>query len=188
MCERRELKTSPTGATSKRAALVCCRDWKEAMDGSAFDRLVRHIGENGSRRGLLRSAFAATVAGLGAASVLGTEDAEAKNSCKKKCKKKDSKAARKRCRKQCNKKENCFAADAFCTDSAQCCPEKTSRVCNVPVNAGASDKTCCGSNGAVCGGDDAINDDVAPFCCAGFRCSTSIEDDTAGGPGTCIPA
>ena len=81
------------------------------MDGSAFDRLVRHIGEDGSRRGLLRSAFAATVAGLGAASVLGAEDAEAK-SCKKKCKKKDSKAARKRCKKKCNKKENC-AADAF---------------------------------------------------------------------------
>ena len=174
MRERWELKSSPTGATSKRAALVCRRDWKEAMDGSTFDRLVRHIGENGSRRGLLRSAFAATVAGFGAASVLGTEDAEAAKSCKKKCKKLNSKAARKRCRKKCNKKENCFAADAPCTDSAQCCPEKTNRVCNVQRNAGNSDRTCCGSTGAVCGPPDGAGDDTPPFCCAGFNCVNQV--------------
>jgi hypothetical protein len=185
MRERRELKTSPTGATSTRAALVCRRDRKEAMDGSAFDRLVRRFGEDGSRRGLLRSAFAATVAGLGAASVLGTEDAEAK-SCKSKCKKKNSKAARRRCRKQCNKKENCFAADAPCTDSAQCCPEKTNRVCNVPLNAGNSDRTCCGSSGAPCGGDDINLDDLAPFCCTNFVCSTDGQGTST--PGTCQPA
>ena len=93
------------------------------MDGSAFDRLVRHIGEDASRRGLLRSAFAATVAGLGAASILDADDAEAK-SCKKKCNKKSGNA-KKKCKKKCNKKENCFASGTPCQDSAECCPETT---------------------------------------------------------------
>jgi hypothetical protein len=70
------------------------------MDGPAFDRLVRGICEGGSRRGLFRSAFAATIAGLGAASVLGTEDAEAK-SCKAKCHEKNSQKGRKNCLKKC---------------------------------------------------------------------------------------
>jgi hypothetical protein len=166
MREHWDLRAALAGAMSTRAALVCCRDRKEAMDGSAFDRLVR--------RGLLRSAFAATVAGLGVASVLGAEDSEAAKSCKKKCKNKDSKAARKRCRKKCNKKENCRAADAPCTDSAQCCPEKTNRVCNVQRNAGNSDRTCCGSNGAICGPPNGAGDDTPPFCCAGFNCVNQV--------------
>jgi hypothetical protein len=142
------------------------------MDGSVFDRLVRHIGEDASRRGLLRSAFAATVAGLGAASLLGSEEAEAK------------KGGRKRRRRRCKPKP----AGSPCETSKDCCTKKTNRICAVASNAGNSDTTCCGGQGAVCGGDNAINDDVAPFCCAGFKCSTSIEDDKAGGPGTCIPA
>jgi hypothetical protein len=167
MCERRELKTSPTGATSKRAALVCCRDWKEAMDGSAFDRLVRHIGEDGSRRGLLRSAFAATVAGLGAASVLGTEDAEAK-SCKAKCHKKNSKKGRKNCLKKCKDGERvkCKSENAFC-DSPEgatgvCCSSQN-LVCDVPFGASNSDTKCCRGAGASCTPDD----QSGPKCCVG---------------------
>lgn len=92
------------------------------MDGSTFDRLVRRISEEDSRRGLLRSAFAAAVAGLGGASVLGTEDAAAK-SCKKKCNKKKSSDAKKKCKKKCNKKNSdtdTIGLRQPCTKSSQC--------------------------------------------------------------------
>jgi hypothetical protein len=91
------------------------------MDGSAFDRLVRRIGEEGSRRGLLRSALAATVAGLGARSILDADDAEAK-SCKKKCNKKNSSSARKKCKKKCKKNNDTdtIGLRQPCTKSSQC--------------------------------------------------------------------
>lgn len=93
------------------------------MDGSAFDRLVRRIGEDGSRRSLLRSAVAGAFAGLGMTSLLGGEDAEAK-SCKKKCNKKNSDSAKKKCKKKCQKNTP-SDADTIglrqpCTSSAQC--------------------------------------------------------------------
>ena len=71
------------------------------MKGSSFDRLARMISADASRRGALRSAFVAALAGLGGRSLLGAEDAEAK-SCQKRCKKKKNKNARKQCLKRCN--------------------------------------------------------------------------------------
>jgi len=170
MRERWELKTILAGATSTLAAQVCRRDRKDVMDGSAFDRLVRHVSEDGSRRGLLRSAFAAAIAGLGVASLLDAEDAEAK------------KGGRKRKRRRCKPKP----AGSPCETSKDCCTKKTKRICAVASNAGNSDLTCCGGEGAECGGDNDIGDNLAPFCCAGFSCSTSKDDNTAGGKGTCV--
>ena len=155
------------GATSTRAALVCCRDRKEAMDGSAFDRLVRHIGEDASRRGLLRSAFVATVAGLGVASLLGTEDAEAK-SCKAKCRKKNSSKGRKNCLKKCKdgQRVKCKSENASCdtTEGAtgECCASQN-LVCDVPPGASNSDKKCCRGAGASCTPDG----ESGPKCCVG---------------------
>jgi hypothetical protein len=144
------------------------------MDGSAFDRLVRHVSEDASRRGLLKSAFAATVAGLGMASVLGTEDAEAK-SCKAKCKKKNSAKGRRNCKKHCNAdNQRCKSENASCNgDDSECCANEH-LVCDIPFGAGNSDKKCCRGVGASCS-----NSPGGPHCCTGsagrreFLCNAS---------------
>jgi hypothetical protein len=57
------------------------------MDSFSFDRLARFVGEDASRRGVLRSAAAAAVVGLGITALLSPQEVEAK-SCQKKCKQK----------------------------------------------------------------------------------------------------
>jgi hypothetical protein len=136
------------------------------MDGSAFDRLVRHIGEDASRRGLLRSAVAATVAGLGAASILDADDAEAK-SCKKKCNKKNSSSARKKCKKKCNKNQtndtDTLALRQACTSSSQC-------VGNLLCSTVTSPNGCPGQEtGTFCCGQPHIQQPCNNECdCCGF--------------------
>jgi len=156
------------------------------MDGYRFDTLARHISEAASRRGLLRSAVAATFAGFGAASLLGDE-ADAAKSCKKKCKKKDNKDARKKCKKKCNTQNpptppGGKPPGTLCDASGECAPPF---ICAQPTNAGNSDKKCCGQTGAPCGGDNGDLDDQPPLCCQGFGCST--DNIPNGGPGTCQP-
>jgi len=131
------------------------------MDGSAFDRLVRHVGGESSRRGLLRSAFVATVAGLGVASVLILDDAAAK-SCKAKCENKPNRHKRAQCKKKCNQNnERCFSENKPCTSDGQCC-DKAHLVCDVPFGAGNSDKKCCRGQGATCS-----TSPEGPHCCTG---------------------
>ena len=158
------------------------------MDGSSFDRLVLSISEGASRRGLLRSAFAATFAGLGVASLFGSEDAEAK-SCKAKCNKKKDKKAKKKCKKKCDKNEQnaqCKTSGVKCTkNSSECCSAQN-LICEVPTGSGNSDTFCCGSTGSPCGGADALLTAIPPLCCAGgggFVCSSTTPT-----PGTCQPA
>jgi hypothetical protein len=131
------------------------------MDGSAFDRLVRHIGEDASRRGVFRSVLAATVAGLGVGTLLGDEDAGAKKkSCKQKCNKFKGKKKR-----ECKKKCNCRSENASCNGPegtrAECCAHKN-LVCDVPFGAGNSDLKCCRGAGASCSTDPG-----GPQCCTG---------------------
>lgn len=143
------------------------------MDGSAFDRLVRHIGEGASRRGLLKSAFAASVAGLGVASVLDVEDAEAK-SCKKKCNEKKDKQAKKQCKKNC---QQCKPNGSPCVKDKQCCTGKTGRICEIPFGASnGDDKKCCPGLGATCTPPEG----PGPYCCTGeqggreFECGPNL--------------
>lgn len=138
------------------------------MNGSSFDRLVRHFTAEPSRRDLLRTAFAATVAGLGGGSLLGNA-AEATQSCKKKCKRKNSKEARRKCKQKCNKNV-CLpkAPEAPCQSSSECCPEQTKYTCAVSHNSGL-DSVCCGTQGAACS--------TTFQCCLGFNCES----------GTCVP-
>jgi hypothetical protein len=132
------------------------------MDGSAFDRLVRHIGENGSRRGLLRSAFAASIAGLGAGTLLGDENAEAKKkSCKQKCNKFKGKK-KKECKKECNCKKENTGCNSTEGTTGECCA-KQNLVCDVPFGASNSDTKCCRGAGASCTPDD----QSGPKCCVG---------------------
>ena len=175
-----------TGALSTRAARERRRDRKDTMDGSRFDTLVRLISEDASRRGLLRSTLAATFAGLGAASLFGRDDAEAK-SCKAKCKKKNSKKAKRKCKKKCKKQDQNDKGQkpsgALCDNTSECA--EPNNICAQPLNAGDSDKKCCGATGAVCGGDNIDFDDIRPFCCQGFKCSTDGQGTST--PGTCQP-
>lgn len=65
--------------TSLPAAAMRRRIMEVAMDGSTFDRLARLAATTPARRSLLKSGFAAALAGLGVASLLGVDDAEAKS-------------------------------------------------------------------------------------------------------------
>ena len=158
------------------------------MDGSRFDTLVRHISTDASRRGLLRSAIAATFAGLGLTAILGTEETEAAKSCKKKCKQKNSSSARKKCKKKCNQQNpptppGGKTPGTLCEVSTECAPPFT---CALPLNDSGGDKRCCGQTGAPCGGDNTDLDDLPPICCQGFVCSTDGLGTST--PGTCQPA
>jgi hypothetical protein len=141
------------------------------MDGPRFDSFARFVGEASNRRAALKAALggatAATIAAVSLAT--GASESEAK---KKKKKKKKKKCA------VCQP----LTADAPCSTNLQCCTNDTNRACATPENASNSDKTCCGSTGATCGGRDGNLDTIAPFCCAGFSCSSNTTT-----PGTCQP-
>jgi hypothetical protein len=165
------------GASSSRVARIRDRDWKVAMDGSAFDRLARSIGEEGSRRRLLEAAVAGILAGLGLTSWLGGEDAEAK-SCEKTCNNKSSNAAKKKCKKKCKKQTpsgtGTIGLRQPCSTTADCegillcqpansqnsCPSQaTGTFCCVPseVQDRCNDSCeCCGIN-VICNGGFCVN-------------------------------
>jgi hypothetical protein len=132
------------------------------MDGLKIASLTRLVGAVGTRRIALKSALGGAAASVSAARGLG--ETEAKNKKRKKCKK-------------CQP----LAADAPCTTNKQCCTNETNRACAVAENAGNDDKTCCGGLDAECGGFDAMDVPVAPFCCADFSCAFLGPT----GPGTC---
>jgi hypothetical protein len=145
---------------------------EKAMDGPRFDLFTRFVGEASSRRAALSMALggatAATIAAVGLATGAGESEAKKKKKRKKK-------------KKKCPVCQP-FAADAPCSTNQQCCTNETNRACATPENASNSDKTCCGSTGATCGGRDGNLDTLAPFCCAGFSCSSNTTT-----PGTCQP-
>ena len=130
---------------------------KDAVDDSRFDALTRLIGTTRSRRDALRSALGATALGISGVSLLPAADTEAKNKGRR--------------RRKNKKKQQCYDAGDSCTNSAQCCPDTTRRICEVQSGAGNSDKTCCGGNGAFCGGRDENEDALPPFCCQNFACN-----------------
>lgn len=133
------------------------------MDEKTFDTVVRQWSAAASRRGVLKSAFASALAGVGMASFLGAEDAGATRSCKRKCKKKNSKDARKTCKKKCKKQKICTpkAPEAPCLSDEECCPKETKYTCAISHNSGL-DTVCCGTHGATCS--------TTFQCCLGFNC------------------
>ncbi|MBW3632816.1 MAG: hypothetical protein KY456_07295 [Chloroflexi bacterium] len=136
------------------------------MDGSSFDRLVRLVTEEGSRRGLLKSAFAATIAGIGATALLSAEEAGAK-SCKAKCNKKNGNK-KAQCKKKCDngQKVKCKSENASCSSpegqTGECCASQN-LVCDVPFGASNSDTKCCPGAGAFC----TPSGTSGPKCCVG---------------------
>jgi hypothetical protein len=148
---------------------------KDVMNHSTFDRFVRRITEDGSRRGLLRSALVASVAGLGAVSMNGSDDAAAK-SCKAQCNKKKNKNKRAKCKKNCDaNNERCKTENVPCAVDGECCSTQN-LVCDVSASSG--DKKCCRGQGAPCSSDPG-----GPQCCAGsvggreFQCFGEVCQD-----------
>jgi len=145
------------------------------VDGSSFDKLARLAATGAARRSVLNSGFALVLAGLGATSLLGAEDAAAK-SCKKKCQDKKNckdKNAKKKCKAKCEKQELCIPKlpQAECQNSGDCCPETTRYTCGTSHGSGSN--TCCGAQGAVCG---STFDCCIDQCCISSTCV----------PGPCI--
>ncbi len=135
---------------------------EDLMDSKHFDRIASTLADTQNRRGLLRML---TGAALGAAgvSLLGSENI----------------GARRRKRRKTGTGSGGsgggghLPAGAFCKNDQQCAPEKTLRICEVAVNASNSDRTCCGGQGAVCGGYNEDFDAQAPYCCVGYECQVA---------------
>jgi hypothetical protein len=128
------------------------------MDGTTFDAVARRLASGLSRRQALRGLVAGALAAVGAGTGLGTDPEQT--------------VAADRVR--------CLKAGVRCTSSKQCCTKKTNRICKQPLNAGNSDRVCCGGEGATCGGKNDDGDDIRPYCCMGYSCSS-----TTSAPGKC---
>ena len=170
------------------------RRLEETMDSISFDRLVRVMSDDASRRGVLHSAFAA-VAGFGMTSMLSLEQAEAKKRKKKVtlCHSGQTITVGKKKKKKHLKHGDTIGAcqtgttttpppggktpGTLCDTSGECAAPN---VCDIPVNDSGGDKRCCAPT-APCGLKDPDNDDdTSPFCCRGNTCTS-----TATTPGTC---
>ena len=135
------------------------------MDSESFDIVARLFTGAMSRRGALRTMIAGSAAGAAGVTPW-MADASAK-------------PKKRRARKR--RKNRCKKAGQRCGSSKQCCTGRTRRRCAVAFNAGNSDTTCCGGQGAVCGGADGDLNAIGPFCCSGFTCSS-----TTRARGTCV--
>lgn len=126
------------------------------MDSQRFDRIATTLADTQTqtRRGLLRLLTGAALGATGL-SLLGTSGTDAR---------------RRRRRKGDKGGQGHLPAGALCKRDEQCAPEKTNRICEVAVNAGNSDRTCCGAQGAICGGYNEDLDAQAPHCCVGYEC------------------
>jgi hypothetical protein len=144
------------------------------MDGSNFDNLTRLAAANASRRSIFTLAFGAALAGLGAASPLGTGTAAGKN--------------RKRRRKRKKPKRNAFG----CLNVGQPCRGHGAKCCSgicqgKKPKKGDKDKSRCvahdtggcqaGQQGAFCGG--------ANVPCTTSTGSPGVCDTTTGNAGYC---
>lgn len=138
------------------------------METTTVDATTKALGSAASRRSVLRGLAAGFFAAAGGAAVLQNADAR------------KSKGS-----------ERCLRPGTFCSSNKQCCPDTTGYVCAVAANASNSDTTCCGGEGAVCGGANRDGDAVGPVCCARFRCSTGDPDAPGFKPfrkGVCVRA
>ena len=126
------------------------------MDSKHFDRIATTLSDTQTRRGLLRLLGSAALGAAGV-SILGSEETGARRRKRRKSETGSGGGGP-------------LPAGAFCKNDQQCAPEKTNRICEVAVNASNSDRTCCGGQGATCGGYNEDFDAQAPYCCVGYEC------------------
>ncbi len=126
------------------------------MQTTMFDGLTRSLSSTLTRRSALRGLVASAAAVVAGGALLSADDAAAKRRRRRKGKKGTQQTKRRQ-------------PGAFCDSSSQCQTDQ-GYICEVPVNAGNSDKTCSGGPGAVCGPKNDDLDDTAPFCAVGHEC------------------
>ena len=130
------------------------------METTTFDGIARTLGSTLTRRSAMRGLFAGAAAMVAGGALLQAEDASAK----RRRRKKGSKGGQQSKRRQ---------PGAFCEFSSQCQTDQ-GYICEVAVNAGNSDTTCSGGQGAVCGPKTEDEDDTAPFCAVDHACVNSV--------------
>ena len=128
------------------------------MDSINFDGIARGLGSTMDRRTALRGLVAGALAAAVGGSAL---EASAKRRRKRRKKTQTPTGG------SGGGGSQTLPPGAFCQNHNQC---PSSYICEVPVNAGNSDKTCCGAQGAGCGAKNEDGDDTAPFCCVGHEC------------------
>jgi hypothetical protein len=126
------------------------------MDSTRFDGLIRNLGSTLDRRTAARGLFAGALATAIGGAVLDEASAKRRRKRRKKKNQTGSQGGGQTLR-----------PGDFCQRHNQCPP---SYICEVAVNAGNSDRTCCGAQGAGCGAKNEDGDDTAPFCCVGHAC------------------
>jgi hypothetical protein len=126
------------------------------MPTTTIDGLARSLSSQITRRSALRGLVAGALAAVAGGAVLSSEDVAAKRRRRRKSRKGGQQSKRRQ-------------PGAFCDSSSQCQTDQ-GYICEVPVNAGNSDRTCSGGPGAVCGPKTEDLDDTAPFCAVGHEC------------------
>ena len=124
------------------------------METTTFDGITKSLGSSITRRSAVRGLFAGALAVVAGGAAL---EGEAKRRRKKGRKGNHQSSGKRR------------QPGEFCDYDSQCQTDR-GYFCEVPVNAGNSDKTCSGKSGAVCGPKTEDEDDTAPFCAVGFEC------------------
>jgi hypothetical protein len=125
------------------------------MDNTTFDTISRTVATSQSRRSVLSGLVAGAATLVVGGVLLQGEDVSAKRrGGKGKGKGKGKK----------------LQPGQRCESNSQC---TNGYICAVASNAGNSDKTCSGGQGAVCGAPNGDGDDTAPFCAVGFTCTTT---------------
>ena len=127
------------------------------METTTFDGITKSLGSRITRRSAMRGLVAGALAAVAGGALLEADHA----------------AAKRRRRKSKKNTERRLKPGEFCDSTAQCQTDK-GYICEVAVNAGNSDKTCSGGQGAVCGPKTEDEDDTAPFCAVGFSCVNEV--------------
>lgn len=115
------------------------------MDTSPFKKVVRLLGVDGSRRGVLRNALTGAAAAAGAGMGLASQPAEPAGAKKK---------------KRCKPKPPGTA----CASNKDCCCQ-ANQICSTAClgNPGVDPSVCCGGKGASCS--------ASTDCCFNFVCN-----------------
>ena len=126
------------------------------METTTLDGIARSLSSNITRRSAVRGLVAGALAAVAGGAVRQADDAAAK-----------------RRRRKTKKTNQGRKPGEFCDKTSQCQTAK-GYICAVAVNAGNSDKTCSGGQGAFCGPKTEDEDDTAPFCAVGHECVNSV--------------
>jgi hypothetical protein len=122
------------------------------MDITTFDTISRTVATSQTRRSALRGLVAGAATLVAGGVLLGANDG----------------AAKRRKRRKGKGKGKALQPGQRCQNDNQC---TSGYICAVASDAGNSDTTCSGGQGAVCGAPTGDGDNTSPFCAVGFVCT-----------------